>query len=96
MKKIPSVRPLVLALLACGSTGSHAVSFTQNDVTIDINGTVNGFYVVRDAKTTDRITGQSTTTTNSELTNGLLPGWINFVATTQAKGQDIKAHISFA
>ncbi|MEY2631932.1 MAG: hypothetical protein RIR00_586, partial [Pseudomonadota bacterium] len=28
--------------------------------------------------------------------NGLLPGWINFVATTQAKGQDIKAHISFA
>lgn len=97
MKKIPSVRPLVLALLACGSTASHAVSFTQNDVTLDINGTINGFYVNREAKTIDRAPGGATTTTNnSALTNGLLPGWINFVATTQANGQDIKAHISFA
>ena len=96
MHKIPSLRPLVLALLACGSSASHAVSFTQNDVTIDINGTINGFYVVREAKSIDRITGTTTKTTNSELTNGPLPGWINFVATTQAKGQDIKAHISFA
>lgn len=96
MNKIMSVRPLVLALLACGSSASHAVSFTQGDVTLDINGTINGFYVVRDAKATNRATGVTTSTTNSELTNGLLPGWINFVATTQAGGQDIKAHISFA
>ena len=96
MKKIPSVRPLVLALLACGSTGSQAVSFTQNDVTLDINGTINGFYVVRDSESTNRATGATTKTTNSALTNGLLPGWINFVATTQAGGQDIKAHFSFA
>lgn len=96
MKKIPSVRPLAIALLACASTGSQAVSFTNGDVTLDINGTVNGFYVNREAKVTDRATGASSTTTNSALTNGLLPGWINFVATTQANGQDIKAHISFA
>ena len=96
MQKALSVRPLVIALIACGSSASHAVSFTQGDVTIDINGTINGFYVNREAKTTNRATGASVTTNNSELTNGLLPGWINFVATTQAKGQDIKAHISFA
>jgi hypothetical protein len=96
MHKNLSVRPLVLAMLACVSTASQAVSFTQNDVTLDINGTINGFYVNREAKTINRATGASSTTTNSELTNGLLPGWINFVATTQANGQDIKAHISFA
>ena len=96
MNKILTVRPLVLALLACGSTASQAVSFTQNDITLDINGTINGFYVNREAKSIDRATGASTTTNNSALTNGLLPGWINFVATTQANGQDIKAHFSFA
>ncbi len=96
MKKIPSVRPLVLAMLACASTASQAVSFTQNDVTLDINGTINGFYVNREARSTDRATGVSTTTTNSALSNGLLPGWINFIATTQYNGLDIKAHFGFA
>ena len=96
MHKTPSLRPLVLALLACGSTASHAVSFTQNDVTLDINGTINGFYVAREAKSINRATGAETSTTNSALTNGLLPGWINFVATTRSQGLDIKAHISFA
>ena len=96
MKKILSVRPLVLAMLAIGSGASHAVSFTQNDVTLDINGTINGFYVNREAKSINRATGASTTTNNSELSNGLLPGWINFVATTRANDLDIKAHFSFA
>ena len=96
MKKILSVRPLVLAMLAIGSGASHAVSFTQNDVTIDINGTINGFYVNREAKSINRTTGATTTTNNSELSNGLLPGWINFVATTRANDLDIKAHFSFA
>ena len=96
MKNTATMRPLILALLACSAGTSHAVSFTQNDVTLDINGTINGFYVNREAKSIDRATGASTTTNNSALTNGLLPGWINFVATTQANGQDIKAHFSFA
>lgn len=96
MKKA-SVRPLLLAVAAvCGSTGAHAVSFTHEGITLDINGTINGFYVNREAKMTSLATGASTTTNNSALTNGLLPGWINFVMTTQAKGQDIKAHFSFA
>lgn len=96
MKQISLVRPLALAILALSSSASQAVSFTQGDVTMDINGTINGFYVNREEQTINRATGASTTTNNSALTNGLLPGWINFVATTQANGQDIKAHISFA
>ncbi|WP_153131715.1 porin [Dechloromonas hortensis] len=91
-----TVRPLLFAMLASLSGASQAVSFTHNDITLDINGTINGFYVNREAQSINRATGASTTTNNSELTNGLLPGWINFVATTQANGQDIKAHFSFA
>lgn len=96
MKHSLSMRPLLLALLACGSVNSHAVSFTHNDITLDINGTINGFYVNREEQTTNLATGTTTTKNNSALTNGLLPGWINFVATMQANGQDIKAHFSFA
>lgn len=96
MKKTYIAQSIALAMLAVASSASQAVSFSQNDVTLDINGTVNGFYVNRDVTTTDRVTGKSYNSNNSELSNGLLPGWINFVATTQANGQDIKAHISFA
>ncbi len=86
---------ITLALCAMGSTGAQAVSFTQNDMTLDINGTVNGFYVNRDVTTT-AANGTSTKTSNSALSNGLLPGWINFVATTKVDGMDVKAHVSFA
>ena len=81
---------LLLALLACGSASSHAVSFTHNDITLDINGTINGFYSHRSAES------GGVKTTNSALTNGLLPGWINFVFTTKVDGLDIKAHVGFA
>ncbi|MDX9706659.1 MAG: porin [Azospira sp.] len=96
MKKHQSIRPLLFALAVCGGGSAHAVSFTHEGITLDINGTVNGYYVNRQAKMTSLATGASTTTNDSALTNGLLPGWINFVMTTQAKGQDIKAHFSFA
>ena len=85
-------------LLATVAGGAQAVSFTQNDVTVDINGTINGFYVNRESETRTT-TGAVTSTTksqNSALTNGLLPGWINFVVTTRQGDQDIKAHFSFA
>lgn len=94
MKHIRSAQILGAAILSAAGS-AHAVSFTQGDVTIDVNGTVNGYYVNRESKVTDAA-GVTTKTNNSALTNGLLPGWINFVATTKANGQDIKAHISFA
>lgn len=96
MKKPLLAQSVALACLATAAGGAQAVSFTQNDVTVDINGTINGFYVNRDSKLTNKTTGASNTTNNSELTNGLLPGWINFVVTAKAGDQDIKAHFSFA
>jgi len=96
MKKSLLAQSVALACLALTAGGAQAVSFTQNDVTVDINGTINGFYVNRDSKVTTKATGASTSTQNSELTNGLLPGWINFVVTAKAGDQDIKAHFSFA
>lgn len=95
MHKANFIRPIALALLALGAGAAEAVSFTQNDVTMDINGTVNGFYVNRESTVT-AANGTSTKTTNSSVSNGLLPGWLNFVATTKLDGLDMKAHISFA
>ncbi|MBD5804917.1 hypothetical protein AZOA_43630 [Azoarcus sp. Aa7] len=78
------------ALCALGLGQAHAVSFSQGDSTIDINGTINGFYSSR----TQEVDGVKTR--ESALTNGLLPGWINFVFTTKVEGLDIKAHVGFA
>lgn len=81
---------LASALCALGLGQAHAVSFSQGDATIDINGTINGFYSSRTAES------GGVKTTNSALTNGLLPGWINFVFTTKVEGLDVKAHVGFA
>lgn len=96
MKKAFIIRPLLVSMLAGLSAGAQAVSFTHEGVTLDINGTINGFYVNREERTTNLGTGVTTTKNNSALSNGLLPGWINFVATTKVDDMDIKAHISFA
>jgi len=96
MKPTFILRPLVAAILAGSAMSSYAVSFTNGDVTLDINGTVNGFYVNREVKATDATGKDLATVTNSSIGNGLLPGWINFVATTKVDGNDVKAHISFA
>ena len=79
----------LLALLSL-SGASHAVSFSQGDATLDINGTINGFYSHR---STEDDRGR---VNNSGITNGLLPGWINFVFTTKVEDMDIKAHVGFA
>lgn len=91
MHKVSLKRTAIAAALCASTVGSaQAVSFTHGDATLDINGTINGFYVNRHAKD-DR-----GSTTNSALANGLLPGWINFVFTTKVEGLDIKAHVGFA
>ncbi len=84
-------RTTLAAFCALGLGQAHAISFTQGDWTLDINGTVNAFLVSGEEK----VDGAGTTE-QTNIQNGLLPGWINFVATTQQKGFDIKAHISFA
>ncbi|NRT58487.1 porin [Sphaerotilus uruguayifluvii] len=85
---------MLLGLLAAGQ--AEAVSFTQGDVTLDISGTVNGFYVNRSATVTTKATGAESKSDNSAISNGLLPGWIHFTATAKAGEQNVKADISFA
>ncbi|NTV12174.1 MAG: porin, partial [Zoogloea sp.] len=95
MKKTLIAQSVAIVCLAAASS-AQAVSFTQGDTTLDINGTINGFYVNRESKTTNAAGVTTAKSSNSELTNGLLPGWINFVATSKVGDQDIKAHFSFA
>lgn len=89
MNKTPVAAILALALASLSGT-SHAVSFTDGNATLDINGTINGFYSFR---STEDDRGR---VSNSGITNGLLPGWINFVFTTKVDNLDIKAHVGFA
>src|SRR5690606_25655172 len=82
--------PGTASALALAAAPAQAVSFSQVDATLYLDGTVNGFYSHRSAE------ANGVQTTNSALTNGLLPGWINFVFTTKVDGLDIKAHVGFA
>jgi predicted porin len=82
---------LLAATCALTAASASAVELKQGDWTLDINGTVNGFYVYR---TVDDGAGHKTS--NSSVENGLLPAWINFVLTTSIEGLDVKAHIGFA
>lgn len=90
MNKTRIAQLVNLVLLGAAAGSAQAVSFTNGDATLDINGTINGFYAYRS------VDNNGVKTNNSELTNGLLPGWINFVFTTKVEGLDIKAHVGFA
>jgi predicted porin len=82
------------ASLAAGQASAFEVA-NKDGWKLDVNGTVNAFYVNSDQEIT---TGGGVTTENKQanVQNGLLPGWINFVVTTQQEGYDIKAHFGLA
>lgn len=94
MRKQSAIRVAVAAALATLAGGAQAISFTANNWTLDINGTINAFYVQGEQK--DTVGATTTTTDQANIQNGLLPGWINFVATTKQRDWDVKAHVSFA
>lgn len=81
------------ASLAAGQASAFEVA-NKDGWKLDVNGTVNAFFVNSTAKTT--IAGVTTENKQANVQNGLLPGWINFVASTQQEGFDIKAHFGFA
>lgn len=90
MRKTKGAALAGLAMAAlCPAT--QAITITQGDSALDINGIVNGYYVFR----TSQVPG-GPKTENSGVTSGLLPGWVNFVFTTKAGGMDLKAHIGLA
>lgn len=82
------------ASLAAGQASAFEVA-NKDGWKLDVSGTVNAFYVNSDSKTTSAA-GVTTENEQANVQNGLLPGWINFVVTTQQEGYDIKAHFGFA
>jgi predicted porin len=105
MNKQTLMRGAAVAALTTAAGAAQAISFTQNDWTLDINGTVNGFYTFTDcsskvgasqwnAFSACNVVGNGGKTSSVE--NGFLPVWLNFVATARLNNLDIKAHIGFA
>lgn len=99
------VRGAAVAALTTVAAAAQAISFTQKDWTLDINGTVNGFYAFTEcsrnagasqwnAFSACNMAGNGDKTSSVE--NGFLPAWINFVATARLNNLDVKAHIGFA
>ncbi|HET9700239.1 MAG TPA: hypothetical protein VFP70_04885 [Burkholderiales bacterium] len=92
------------AVASLASAGASALEFTAGNWKMDISGSVNAFYtnVSCDKQGTAAPAIVATLpvcgTANQDsvaIQNGLLPGYINFTASTQAKGLDLKAVIGF-
>ncbi|HET6719928.1 MAG TPA: porin [Rhodocyclaceae bacterium] len=81
------------ASLAAGQASAFEVA-NKDGWKLDVNGTVNAFYVNSEQETSSG--GVTTENKQANIQNGLLPGWINFVVTTQQEGYDIKAHFGLA
>lgn len=102
MNKRNLLQLATLGALAVLAAPAQAISFTANDWTMDINGTVNGFYTNTDCDNVANpanwavFSACNSGNQTSNVQNGLLPGWINFVASTRQADLDIKAHFGFA
>jgi predicted porin len=97
----------LLQLAVCGALSvlaapAQAISFTQGDWTMDINGTVNAFYTNTDCSNKAGASQWATLSAcnsgnqTTSIQNGLLPGIISLVATTRQSDLDIKGHFGFA
>ncbi|HEX6828917.1 MAG TPA: hypothetical protein VF104_08055, partial [Burkholderiales bacterium] len=90
------------AVASLAATGASALEFTAGNWKMDISGSVNAFYtnLSCDHKgpaappivATFPICG-TVNQDSAAIQDGLLPGYINFSASTQAKGMDLKAVI---
>lgn len=82
------------------SAPALAIEFTHNNWKMDISGSVNGFYTSQNCKPTAGYTvtaglGALCANDNVAVQNGLLPGYVNFTASTQQRGWDVKGQIGF-
>ncbi len=102
MKKRNLLQLAVVSALATLAAPAQAINFTQGDWNMDINGTVNGFYTqtqcsgVANGAAWATFSACNDNNDHANIQNGLLPGWISFVATTRQADMDIKAHFGFA
>jgi predicted porin len=98
------------AVASLASTGASAIEFTAGNWKMNITGSVNAFYTHNSCDKTGTqapaivaflgpcnpgaVLPQNPEDSAS-IQNGLLPGYIQFAATTQAKGLDLKAQLGF-
>lgn len=105
MNKQFLIRHAAMTMLSAGMGTAQAISFTQGDWTLDINGTVNGFYTFTDCSrnvgasqwntfSACNVVGNGSKT--SSIQNGYLPAWINVVAKARLNNLDVKAHVGIA
>jgi len=90
------------AVASLASTGASALEFTAGNWKLDVSGSVNAFYTNLSCDNngasapTIRATLPACGLSQEDFTgiqDGLLPGYIKFTASTQAKGLDLKAVI---
>lgn len=91
---------LAVAGALAGMSSAHALEFTAGTWKLNIGGSVNAFYTNTSCDQTGQTAPVIVATLpvcglqNEDFTgiqNGLLPGYLNFSAETQAKGLDLKA-----
>ncbi len=102
MNKRNLLQLAVCSALTVLAAPAQAISFTQGDWTMDINGTVNAFYTNTDCSNKAGASQWATLSAcnsgnqTTSIQNGLLPGIISLVATTRQSDLDIKGHFGFA
>ncbi len=95
---------LAVAGALAGMSSAHALEFTAGTWKLNIDGSVNAFYTNLDCDKTGTaapviaatlpacgVSGNGGAEDSAGIQNGLLPGYIKFSASTQAKGLDLKA-----
>lgn len=99
-----SKKLLAASILAAMGTSAHAIDFQAGDWTLGVSGSVNAFYSSTSCdNNANGSSGYAAVLTacgsigagqdGSSIQNGLLPGFINFTASTTQKGYDIKANV---
>ncbi|HSD61727.1 MAG TPA: porin, partial [Burkholderiales bacterium] len=89
------------AVASLASTGASALEFTAGNWKLDVSGSVNAFYTnlscdnngatAPSIQATLPVCGPFGQEDFSGIQDGLLPGYLKFSASTQAKGLDLKA-----
>jgi len=95
---------LAVAGALAGMSSAHALEFTAGTWKLNIDGSVNAFYTNLDCDKSGitapviaatlpacGVSGNGGSEDSANIQNGLLPGYIKFSASTQAKGLDLKA-----
>ena len=96
-----SKKLVAASILAAMGTSAHAIDFQAGDWTLGISGSVNAFYTQTSCDnaqvgyasvlaTCGSVGGNQDA---SSIQNGLLPGFINFTASSRQNGYDVKANV---